>query len=387
MHSFNDPLVEDVKTQKRYRADHLIKNWLESQENAQKAVPSIVIEDLTIEEMGAFIEKHAITSPDGNPVTAPKVFNLLFETAIGTVAGEKAKVYLRGETAQGIFSNFTNILDSTRVQLPFGVGQIGKSFRNEITTGQFVFRTLEFEQAEIEYFFNPEQTEWEPLFEQWQNAMWSFVTKSLGLSEEHLRWRNHTPKELSFYSKMTQDLEYNFSFGWSEMWGIAYRTDYDLTQHMKHSGQDMSYRDPQSGKVFVPRVIEPAAGIARFFLATLSNAYWEDVENNRTVLKLPKRLAPYTVAVFPLLKNKPELVEIAQQVYSSLQKQYPTAWDSRGNISKRYLYQDDIGTPYCVTVDFDTLTDNCITVRDRDTTKEKRVSLDKLEAYLRSMVE
>lgn len=387
VHSFNDPLVEDTKTQKRYRADHLIKAWLESQQKAQKSVPEVVIEDLAIEDMGAFITEHAILSPEGNPVSQPKVFNLLFETAIGTVAGEKAKVYLRGETAQGIFTNFSNILDSTRVQLPFGVGQVGKSFRNEITTGQFVFRTLEFEQAEIEYFFNPNETPWEPLFEEWQKSMWQFVSQTLGLSEEHLRWRNHTAKELSFYSKMTQDLEYNFPFGWSEMWGLAYRTDYDLKQHMQHSGQDLQYRDPQTGEVFVPHVIEPAAGIARFFLAVLCSAYWEDEENNRVVLKLPAKLAPYTAAVFPLLKNKPELIKKAQAVYKELQRKLPVTWDSRGNIGKRYLYQDEIGTPFCITVDFETLENNTVTVRHRDTTKQERVSLEKLEAYLGTVVQ
>ena len=324
--------------------------------------------------MGEFIKEHKILSPDGNKVSEPKAFNLLFESSIGTVAEDKSTVYLRGETAQGIFSNFKQVLDSTRVQLPFGIGQMGKSFRNEITTGQFVFRTLEFEQAEIEYFFNPNTTNWEELMQAWKDAMASFVTNTLGVNEENVRWRQHSDSERSFYSKDTYDLDYNFSFGWKELWGIAYRTDYDLKQQAKHSGAKLEYRDPHTNEVFVPHVIEPAAGIARFFLMVLTDAYWRDEEKNRTVLKLKPSLAPYKVAVFPLLKNKPELVEKAQAVFSQLSEKFETIWDARGNIGKRYLYQDEIGTPYCVTVDFDTLEDDTVTLRNRDTAEQERVS-------------
>lgn len=379
--SFHDPLVEDTVTHKRYRADHLIETWLESQP-AHTELDVLVVEDMSLEDMGAFIKKHEITSPDGNPVSAPKAFNLLFETAIGSVSDEKSTVYLRGETAQGIFADFKHVLDSTRVKLPFGVGQIGKSFRNEITTGQFVFRTLEFEQAEIEYFFNPETSDWHQLFKQWQDDMWSFITHTLGIESQNLKWRQHTDTERSFYSLDTWDLEYNFSFGWKELWGLAYRTDYDLKQHIKHSGQKLEYRDPETNTVFVPHVIEPAVGINRLFLMVLTDAYWRDEARNRTVLKLKPSLAPTQVAVFPLVKNKPDVVQKAQEVLSMLQKSSlrpRLAWDDRGNIGKRYLYQDEIGTPFCVTIDYQTLEDGTVTLRHRDTTEQVRIELDKLE--------
>lgn len=386
--SFSDPLVDDVVTKKRYRADHLIELWTEKQTKKGKLeFKNFIAEDLTLDQMGEFIEKHKILSPDGNEVTTPKSFNLLFETEIGTVAGDKSKVYLRGETAQGIFTNFKQILDTSRVQLPFGVGQVGKSFRNEITTGQFVFRTLEFEQAEIEYFFNPAQSNWEELMEDWKNSMYSFVTNTLGVREENVRWRRHSDSERSFYSKDTYDLDYNFSFGFKELWGIAYRTDYDLKQHMDHSKQSLEYRDPHTGEVFIPHVIEPALGIARAFLMVMTDAYYRDEEKNRTVLKLKPSLAPYKAAIFPLLKNKPELVDKARKVFDNLSQKFACSWDERGNIGKRYLYQDEIGTPVCITIDFDTLDDNTVTVRNRDTAKQTRIEIEKLESYIQSMLE
>lgn len=377
--SFTDPLVEDTVTHKRYRADHLIEEWAEK--NPGKLEGSV--EDLNVESMGSIIRDNQILSPDGNAVSDPKVFNLLFETSIGSVAGEKSVVYLRGETAQGIFSNFKNILDSSRVQLPFGVGQIGKSFRNEVTTGQFVFRTLEFEQAEIEYFFDPEQTEWQPLFEDWKNAMWAFASEALGINPENLRWRQHTDTERSHYSLDTYDLEYKYPFGWKELWGIAYRTDYDLKQHIEHSGQPLEYTDPYSGKKVVPHVIEPAVGIGRLFLMTLLDAYWHDEEKNRVVLKLAPELAPYKVAVFPLVKNKEEIVGKAREIYSDLKKLYPTVWDDRGNIGKRYLSMDEIGTPFCVTVDYQTLEDGTVTVRHRDTAEQERITVEDLQSKIK----
>jgi glycyl-tRNA synthetase len=381
--SFTDPLVEDKVTHKRYRADHLIEMWLA----AQTGIDDTVVEDLTLEEMGEFIERNHVLSPEGNPVSQPKAFNILFESAIGAVEGEKSKVYLRGETAQGIFSNFRPIVDSSRVRLPFGVGQIGKSFRNEITTGQFVFRTLEFEQAEIEYFFDPEQTEWEPIFKEWQDAMWQFVHETLGITEENLRWRRHSDKERSFYSKETYDLDYNYPFGFQELWGIAYRTDYDMQAHLKHSGRKLEYIDSQQGgKRIVPHVIEPALGINRVFLMLLCDAYWEDEENKRTVLRFKPNVAPYKVAVFPLLKNKPPLVEKARSIFNELLDHMTVTWDDRGNIGKRYYYQDEIGTPFCVTVDFDTLDDNTVTVRDRDTATQERVNVSQLLAYLQERI-
>lgn len=381
--SFSDPLVDDLKTKKRYRADHLIEAWVEGKEEFS----DFVVEDLSIEEMGKFIKEHGIKSPDGNEISEPKSFDLLFESSIGTVAGDKEKVYLRGETAQGIFTNFKQILDSTRVQLPFGVGQMGKSFRNEITTGQFVFRTLELEQAEIEYFFNPNQTNWEELMQSWKDAMGSFVINTLGIREENVRWRRHSDSERSHYSKDTYDLDYNFSFGFKELWGIAYRTDYDLKAQAKHSGAKLEYRDPHTNEVFVPHVIEPALGIGRTFLMVLTDAYYKDEEKNRTVLKLKPSLAPYKVAVFPLLKNKPELVEKAKSIFSNLSEKFETIWDDRGNIGKRYLYQDEIGTPYCVTVDFETLEEDTVTLRNRDTAEQERVPVSELESHIGSMLE
>lgn len=379
---FSDPLVEDTITHDRFRADHLIETWLQS----HPEMSQVVVEDMNLETMAQFIEANHITSPKGNPVTAPKAFSLLFETAIGTVVGEKSKVYLRGETAQGIFTNFKQVLDSTRVKIPFGIGQIGKSFRNEITTGQFVFRTLELEQAEIEYFFNPEEQPWQEVLESWKQAMWHFVVDTLGIKQENLRWRQHTDKERSFYSKDTYDLEYKFPFGYKELWGIAYRTDYDLKQHIEHSGQPLEYTDPQTGKKYVPHVIEPALGIGRTFLMALCDAYQTDESNNRTYLQLNPRIAPYKVAVFPLLKNKPELVEKAQSVFNELSNQFTTTWDDRGNIGKRYYYQDEIGTPYCVTVDFDTLNDNTVTLRNRDTATQERIAITDLVQYIQSHI-
>lgn len=373
--SFNEPLVEDKITNKRYRADHLIESWLKENPSKEK----IVVEDMTFEEMGEFIASHKIASPDGNPVTSPKKFNQLFKTSIGVIEDSKSEVYLRGETAQGIFSNFKNVLDSTRVKMPFGIGQVGKSFRNEITTGQFVFRTLEFEQAEIEYFFDPQINNWEELMAKWKESMFTFVTQTLGIDKSNLRWRRHTDKERSHYSKDTYDLDYNYPFGWKELWGVAYRTDYDLKQHAKFSGVDLTYRDPVTGNVLVPHVIEPAVGINRLFFMILTNAYSE--EGDRVVLKLKPSLAPYKVAVFPLVANKEELAKKARGLFLSLKSQISCVWDDRGNIGKRYYAQDEIGTPWCVTVDYQTLEDDTVTVRDRDTARQERISVAKLDSY------
>ncbi len=370
--SFNEPLVEDKVTHKRYRADHLIETWLK----VNKPNGNLVSEDMTFEELASFILEHKVKSPDGNEITSPKKFNQLFKTSVGVVEGDKSEVYLRGETAQGIFSNFKNILDSTRMRLPFGVGQIGKSFRNEITTGQFIFRTLEFEQAEIEYFFDPEKSDWQKLMTDWKAAMYTFVTKTLGVREENLRWRRHTDKERSHYSKDTYDLDYQFPFGWKELWGIAYRTNYDLTQHAKFSGQDLAFRDQESGKVFVPHVVEPAVGLNRLFFTVLADAYVE--EERRVVLKLKPELAPYKVAVFPLVANKEELTRKARLVYDNLKMSVPTLWDARGNIGKRYYAQDELGTPYCVTIDYQTLEDETVTVRNRDTMVQERVNMKEI---------
>ena len=381
--SFTDPLVEDKVTHKRYRADHLIESWLAKKANP----PELIVEELDINQMGELIAENKIQSPEGNPVTAPKEFNILFETAVGAIEGEKSKIYLRGETAQGIFTNFRQVLDSTRVKMPFGIGQIGKSFRNEITTGQFVFRTLEFEQAEIEYFFDPEQTDWPTLFAEWQSRMWDFVMNTLGVKVDNLQWRRHSDKERSHYSRETYDLDYRFPFGFKELWGVAYRTDYDLQQHIQMSGAKLIYTDPFSGKQFVPHVIEPSVGINRLFLTLLCDAYWQDAEHNRTVLRFKPDLAPYKTAVFPLLRNKPDLVQKARLIFDDLAPHLTTIWDDRGNIGKRYYYQDEIGTPFCVTVDFETLENNTVTVRYRDTTEQVRVEAGQLLLYLQKCLQ
>lgn len=375
--SFSDPLVEDSKTHKRYRADHIIQEFLGEDSK-------VSVEDMSIKEMDEFIKKNKIKSSEGNSLSEAKSFNLLFETAIGVVFGDKSKVYLRGETAQGIFTNFKQVVDSTRVKLPFGIGNIGKSFRNEITTGQFVFRTLEFEQAEIEYFFDPAVTDWQKTMDNWKESMFSFVNKTLGVRTENLRWRRHTDKERSHYSKDTFDLDYHFPFGWKELWGIAYRTDYDLKQHMQFSGQSLEYVDPD-GKKFIPHVIEPAVGINRLFLMVLADAY-DDSDENRTILKLDPKLAPYKVAIFPLLGNKAELIEKARVVYQDLKEKFVVSWDDRGNIGKRYFYQDEIGTPFCITIDFQTLEDNTVTIRDRDSAKQERIKIENVEEFLNKKI-
>ena len=385
--SFSDPLVDDKVTHKRYRADHLIETWIQEQQKADNHnFDEIVVDSLSTAEMADFITNNKVKSPDGNEVTPPKDFNLLFESKIGSVEGEKSTIYLRGETAQGIFSNFKHILDTTRTKLPFGVGQIGKSFRNEITTGQFVFRTLEFEQAEIEYFFDHRESNWEKLFKDWQDKMMHFVTQTLGIKEENVRWRRHSDAERSFYSQDTYDLDYKYPFGWKELWGIAYRTTYDLDQHIKFSGESLEYMNPQTGEKFVPHVIEPAVGVNRLFLMVLCDAYWLDEKKKRTVLKLDPKLAPYKAAVFPLLKNKPELVAKAQEIFKNLSQNYSITWDDRGNIGKRYLSQDEIGTPFCITVDFQTLEDETVTVRHRDSTDQERIKISELEKYLADML-
>lgn len=376
--SFTDPVVEDKKTHKRYRADHLIEEWIGK--HPESVEPGFKVENLLVIEMATFIAKNKIKSPEGNEITEPKKFNLLFETKMGVVEGEKSILYLRGETAQGIFTNFKNVLDSSRVKLPFGIGQIGKSFRNEITSGQFIFRTLELEQAEIEYFFDPDTTEWKNLMNKWKDDMWKFVTDTLGIDKSKLRFRQHTDKERSHYSRDTYDLDFEFPFGWKELWGIAYRTDYDLKQHMKHSGMSLEYVDSVSGKKFIPHVIEPAVGINRIFLMILADGYRED--GNRIYLALKPSLAPYTVAVFPLIANKENVVSKAREIYHKLKKQgIKTNWDARGNIGKRYFAQDEVGTPWCVTIDYQSLEDETVTVRERDTATQQRIKISNLSAY------
>lgn len=372
---FADAMVDCRNCKLRKRADHLIEESLSERKEVK-------VEGLSDEELDKIIDDNKIPCPNCGKVDWTKVrkFNLLFPVNLGIVEGDQSLAYLRGETAQGMFVNFKNVIESNRVKLPFGIAQLGKSFRNEITPGNSVFRTLEFEQGEIEYFFDPDESNWEDLFENWKSSMWDFITQKVGIKEENLRWRVHTDEERSFYSKRTEDLEYKFSFGFKELWGLAYRTDYDLSQHEKVSGRDLRMVDSQTGKKVLPHVIEPAVGINRIFLMVLSDAYTEEKE--RTVLKIVPRLAPFKAAVFPLLANRPELVSKAEQIYSDLSQSLYISFDTRGNIGKRYLAQDEIGTPFCITVDFETMEDDTVTVRDRDTMKQERIKVSELKKFL-----
>ncbi|MEK7598567.1 MAG: glycine--tRNA ligase [Patescibacteria group bacterium] len=379
---FNDPLVDCKKCKIRHRGDKLLEGKIGVEETTK----------IKLEEIGAKMNELKIPCPDCGAVdwTDARKFNLLFETQIGVLADAKNIAYLRGETAQGIFINFKNILNTMRPKIPFGIAQVGKAFRNEITPGNFIFRTREFEQMEIEYFIEPPKKEkdWRGPFENWQNEIKRFFKEDLGLSDENMRWRRHDDNERSFYSKDTYDVEYNFpSLGWGELHGFAYRTDYDLSQHIKHSGADLTYVD-EKGNKYVPHCIEPSFGLTRTLLAVLAEVYMEETikdtngkEEVRTVMKFKPELAPIKIAVFPLVKNKPELVAKARETYESLKPFYMCEFDDNGNIGKRYRRQDEIGTPYCITVDYDTLEKGDVTVRDRDTMKQDRVKIEELKSY------
>ena len=373
---FADAMIDCKSCKLRMRADHLIEDKTRNK-----------VEGKSLQELDEIIKNDKkIVCPNcgKHDWTNVRKFNLLFPVNLGIIEGDQSLAYLRGETAQGMFINFKNIVDSSRVKLPFGIAQLGKSFRNEITPGNSVFRTLEFELAEIEYFFDPKEQEWEKLFEDWKKSMWEFVAKTLGVDEKNLQWREHDDKERSFYSKKTEDLEYKFPFGFKELWGLAYRTDYDLQQHAKFSNKDLSIVDPQTGKKIMPHVIEPAVGINRILLMVLSDFYTE--EEGRIVLKLNPKLAPYKAAVFPLLANKYELVEKAKKIYKDLSLHFVTVFDGRGNIGKRYFAQDEVGTPFCITIDFETLENDTVTIRDRDTMNQERVKISELANLIKAKI-
>ena len=372
---FCDPLVEDTKTGERYRADHLLKE------------SGIEADGMTLEQIDASISEKKILSPKGNLLTPARQFNLMFETRIGAVAGDAGLVYLRPETAQGIFVNFKNVVDSMSPKLPFGIGQIGKAFRNEIAPREFLFRVREFEQMEIEYFVK--ESDWQEKFEEWRLAIWAWCDH-LGLARTDVQEFEVPENDLAHYSKRTIDFEYNFpGKGFDELAGFAYRTDHDLQAHMKASGQSMEYIE-SDGTRFVPHVLEPSFGVGRALTAVLCAAYTEDEMNGevRTYLKLPTHLAPYRACVSPLLKNKPELVEKARGVFSTLRKEFGNiTWDDNGNVGKRYRRQDEIGTPYCIVIDFDTLGENpdlegTVTIRHRDTGTQARVAIADIGAHL-----
>ena len=381
---FSDPLMDCKECKERFRADKLIEDYMH--ENNIEGV----VDGWSNEKMLEFINEKNICCPTcgAHNFTDIRQFNLMFKTFQGVTEDAKNVVYLRPETAQGIFVNFKNVQRTSRKKLPFGIGQIGKSFRNEITPGNFTFRTREFEQMELEFFCAPgTDIEW---FNYWRKYCVDFL-HSLNMKPENMRLRDHSPEELSHYSNGTTDIEYLFPFGWGELWGIADRTDFDLTQHQNTSGQDMSYFDQEKNEKYIPYCIEPSLGADRVTLAFLCEAYDEEVvsvkdgkEDVRTVLHFHPALAPVKAAVLPLSKK---LAEPALEIYNNLLKKFNVEYDEAGSIGKRYRRQDEIGTPFCITVDFDTLEDNCVTLRDRDTMEQVRMPIAELEAYLEAKME
>ena len=374
---FSDPLMDCKACKTRHRADNLIEAF----DGTNPA-------GWSNQEMMDYIREKGITCPNCGKAdfTDIRQFNLMFKTFQGVTEDSKSELYLRPETAQGIFVNFANIQRTSRKKVPFGVGQIGKSFRNEITPGNFIFRVREFEQMELEFFCKPgTDLEW---FQYWRSYCKNFLL-TLGLKEENLRLRDHDPEELCFYSKATTDFEYKFSFGWGELWGVADRTNYDLTQHQEHSGKSLEYMDQEENTKYIPYVIEPSLGVERLFLSIVTEAYDEEVvdaekNDTRVVMHLHPALAPYKAAVLPLSKK---LGDKAREVYAVLAKHFSVDYDETGSIGKRYRRQDEIGTPFCITVDFDTIEkDNCVTVRDRDTMEQVRMPIDELVSYLQDKV-
>jgi len=379
--SFSDPLMDCKECKARFRADKLVEDHMTLQ-----GVEYASADGFSEEELKNYMDENNIVCPKCGKknFTEIRKFNLMFKTYLGITDESKTEIYLRPETAQGIFVNFKNIQRTSRKRVPFGIGQIGKSFRNEITPGNFIFRTREFEQMELEFFCKPgTDLEW---FEYWKKYCWTFLT-DLGLTEENMRMRDHKEEELSFYSVGTADIEYRFPFGWGELWGIADRTDYDLKQHAEHSKTDMNYLDPVTNEKFIPYCIEPSVGVDRMLLSFLSDAYEEEeLENGdvRTVLKFHPAIAPIKAAILPLSKK---LSEKALEVYAQLAKRFNVEYDDTGSIGKRYRRQDEIGTPYCITIDFETLEDQNVTIRDRDTMEQIRMSVFDLAEYIEKKLE
>ena len=377
---FSDPLVDCKSCKSRFRADKLIEDF-----HKANNMPEIVVDGWSNEELENYIAEHKIPCPDCGKTdfTGIRQFNLMFKTFQGVTEDSKSELYLRPETAQGIFVNFKNVQRTSRKKVPFGIGQIGKSFRNEITPGNFIFRVREFEQMELEFFCEPgTDLEW---FNYWRTFCHNWLL-SLGIQDENLRLRDHSPEELCFYSKATTDFEFKFPFGWGELWGVADRTDYDLTQHQNTSGQDMTYFDQDKNEHYIPYVIEPSLGVERSVLAFLCNAYTEEVltdangkEDVRVVMKFHPALAPYKAAVLPLAKK---LAPVAEPIHEELSKYFMVDYDAAGSIGKRYRREDEIGTPFCICVDFDTETDGCVTIRDRDTMEQVRIPVSEVRAYI-----
>ena len=377
---FSDPLVDCKACKSRFRADKLIEDF-----HKANNMPEIVVDGWSNEALENYIAEHKIPCPDcgKSDFTGIRQFNLMFKTFQGVTEDSKSELYLRPETAQGIFVNFKNVQRTSRKKIPFGIGQIGKSFRNEITPGNFIFRVREFEQMELEFFCEPDtDLEW---FEYWRNFCHQWLL-SLGIKDENLRLRDHSKEELSFYSKATTDFEFKFPFGWGELWGVADRTNYDLTQHQNTSGQDLTYFDQDKNEHYIPFVIEPSLGVERSVLAFLCNAYTEEVltdangkEDVRIVMKFHPALAPYKAAVLPLAKK---LAPVAEPIHEELSKYFMVDYDAAGSIGKRYRREDEIGTPFCICVDFDTENDGCVTIRDRDTMEQVRIPVADVRAYI-----
>lgn len=357
---FTDPLVDCKNCGARHRADHLAGT-----------------DSTDLEELKSLLENKACPNCGENKLTTPRTYNMMMKTWVGPVEDTTSIAYLRPETAGSIFTNYENVRESMRAKLPFGIAQVGKAFRNEISPRDFIFRVRELEQMEMQYFINPDSQE--TSYEKWRQFAWEFLTKNLGIEESNLSWHEHEDSERAHYAAAAHDIYFNFPFGAKELWGTHNRTDYDLSAHQRVSGKDLTYFEESTRDRFLPYVVESSVGLGRMFLAVLVDAYHEEEINGekRVVLKLKPELAPYRFAVSPLLKNKPELAEKAQEVYKLLKNKYGNVvWDDNGNIGKRYRRQDEIGTPSCVVVDFDTLEDNTVTVRDRDTTEQKRVKIE-----------
>lgn len=391
---FSDPLVDCKKCRSRERADKLIENHIMKIENKDEIIAkywNLTPEARNFEQQTEFLNTYKVKCPKCGSCdwTEPKKFNLMFKTQQGIVEGEWVDIYLRPETAQGIFVNFKNILDTTRSRIPFGIAQIGKSFRNEITPGNFMFRVREFYQMEIEYFVENDEKIGLASFEAWKNASKKRWKEKMGISEEKMRFRDHDKDELSFYSKGTCDVEYLFPRGRGELQGIAYRTDYDLKQHMEHSGKDMQYADPFTGKRYIPHCIEPSRWLTRAILTVMIDAYNEekytdqnDKEATRTVAKFHKNIAPIKFAILPLIKKDQKQVEIAETIFRKLSKDFMCEYDDGWAIGKRYRRQDEIGTPFCITIDQQSCENNTVTIRDRDTMEQKRISIDEIKSFM-----
>lgn len=378
---FSDPLMDCKECKARFRADKLVEEHM-----TEQGVEKASADGWSNEKLKQYIDDNGIECPKckAKNFTDIRKFNLMFKTFQGVTEDAKSEIYLRPETAQGIFVNFKNVQRTSRKKVPFGIAQIGKSFRNEITPGNFTFRTREFEQMELEFFCKPgTDLEW---FNYWKDYCWNFLI-NLGINKESIRFRDHSQEELSHYSNATSDIEFLFPFGWGELWGVADRTDFDLKKHMEHSGEDLNYLDPATKERYVPYCIEPSLGADRVVLAFLVDAYdEEELEGGdvRNVLHLHPALAPFKAAVLPLSKK---LSDKSQEVYSMLSKKFNIDYDEAGSIGKRYRREDEIGTPYCITVDFDTLEDNTVTIRDRDTMNQIRVNINELEKFIEDKLE